>query len=120
MNEPVNPKPEADSLVAVQSRPGPQSNAESGSAPASEGPVPLREGAPLTARDYLPTLENRVCAHGAGEKIIPSAFEFFNQYMGGWRAGLHLLAGEPGSGKTSFALCNAAAAARQGFPALPC
>ncbi len=86
MNEPVNPKPEADSLVAVQSRPGPQSNAESGSAPASEGPVPLREGAPLTARDYLPTLENRFCAHGAGEKIIPSAFEFFNQYMGGWRA----------------------------------
>ena len=29
-----------------------------------------------------------------------------------------MLAGEPGSGKTSFALCNAAAAVRQGFPVL--
>ena len=91
-----------------------------GLAPASEGPVPLREGAPATARDFLPALENQFCAQGAGwgEGIIPSAFEFFNQQMGGWRAGLHLLAGEPGSGKTSFALCNAAAAARQGFPVL--
>ena len=89
-----------------------------GLAPASEGPVPLREGAPATARDFLPALENQFCAQGAGGKIIPSAFEFFNQQMGGWRAGLHLLAGEPGSGKTSFALCNAAAAARQGFPVL--
>ena len=88
-----------------------------GLAPASEGPVPLREGAPATARDFLPALENQFCAQGGGG-IIPSAFEFFNQQMGGWRAGLHLLAGEPGSGKTSFALCNAAAAARQGFPVL--
>jgi len=128
MNEPVKPELEpgaADGLAAAQSQPGPPHTLQT---PVSQGLVQgsvsgsdlgsSNNARPMTAGDYLPKLESQYCAEDAGEKIIPSAFEFFNRHMGGWRSGLHILAGEPGSGKTAFALCNAAAAARQGFPVL--
>lgn len=73
---------------------------------------------PATADEYLSSLQRQYGPNAAVETLVPTAFEFLNNNMGGWRAGLHLLAGEPGSGKTAFALFNAAAAAAAGFPVL--
>ncbi len=73
---------------------------------------------PVTAGDYLSSLQHQFGPDSGVEPLVPTAFEFLNNNMGGWRTGLHLLAGEPGSGKTAFALCNAAAAAQAGFPVL--
>lgn len=50
--------------------------------------------------------------------VIPTGFDFLDQAMGGWRAGLHLLAGEPGCGKSALALHSAQAAANAGYPVL--
>ena len=112
MNEPVNPKPEAQGLVAVPTG----TTASVRSVAKGEGQrIGLK---PETARDYLPILSNRYRAKSGDGKVIPSAFEFINNSMGGWRTGMHLLAGEPGSGKTAFALFNAAVAAEAGFPVL--
>ncbi|MDA1098097.1 MAG: hypothetical protein O2967_03855 [Proteobacteria bacterium] len=44
--------------------------------------------------------------------MVPTALQFLNNNMGGWPADLNLLAGEPGDGKTAFALSDAAVAAQ--------
>ncbi len=97
MNEPVKPRTEAMGEVSDPSQPARK---------------------PATAEDFLPILHGKFGAKTTDHDIIPSAFEFLNNSLGGWRAGLHLLAGEPGSGKTSFALHNAAQAAQAGYPVL--
>ena len=97
MNEPVKPQPDAVGLAM----------AELGSA-----------NRRATASDYLPTLQRQFGSKTAAGKVVPTALQFLNQNMGGWPTGLNLLAGEPGSGKTAFALSNAAVAAQAGFPVL--
>lgn len=49
---------------------------------------------------------------------ISTGFGFLDQAMGGWRTGLHLVAGSPGSGKSALALHSLRAAAAAGYPAL--
>jgi len=71
-----------------------------------------------TASDYLPALQRQYGSQEAAGKVVPTALQFLNNNMGGWPTGLNLLAGEPGSGKTAFALSNAAVAAQAGFPVL--
>ena len=107
MNDPVDPKAERQ---GPGEGPSPAFDRKAGVTPA--------DWPSATAETYLPVLRNRHVGEPEATKIIPSAFQFLNNNMGGWRTGLHLLAGEPGSGKTSFALCNAAVAARHGFPVL--
>ena len=97
MNEPVNPQQDDTSLATADS------------------------GAPeklVTASDYLPTLQRQYGSKAAAGKIVPTALDFLNGNMGGWPTGLNLLAGEPGIGKTAFALSNAAVAAQAGFSVL--
>ena len=145
MNEPVNPQPEdpdhamagsaaeatAGLATPTENRPetAPETAVEAApeSAPvAASGlqssvrgvPLPERTKAPANASDYLPLLQNQYGNENAGANVLPSAFQFLNNSMGGWRPGLHLIAGEPGSGKSSFALFNAAMAAQEGFSAL--
>lgn len=97
MNEPV--KPQADAAGVAMTELGPARK-------------------PVTASDYLPALQRQYGAKTATENIVPTALQFLNDSMGGWCTGLNLLAGEPGSGKTAFALFNAAVAAQAGFPVL--
>lgn len=80
MNEPVNPKPGADGLVAAHSQSGPQSGQQSsrrfGAGFGRAGSVAggsARSSAGFPARAGEPVLRSR-----GGGKIIPSAFEFFN------------------------------------------
>ncbi len=109
MNEPVKPRPDAMGEGMTQSHVATAPAAEPAVAPASKDSM---------ASDYLPNLQRLYRTPEAAPQVIPSAFQFLNNNMGGWRGGLHLLSGEPGSGKTSFALFNAAVAARAGFPVL--
>ncbi len=73
---------------------------------------------PASASDYLPALQRKYGPAPGTERMVPTALQFLNNSMGGWPTGLNLLAGEPGSGKTAFALFNAAVAAKAGFPVL--
>lgn len=73
---------------------------------------------PATASDYLPALQRKYGPTTGTERMVPTALRFLDNSMGGWPTGLNLLAGEPGSGKTAFALFNAAVAAKAGFPVL--
>lgn len=55
-----------------------------------------------------------------GEKprpAISSGFHFIDENAGGWRPGLHMIAGAPGCGKSAFAMHAARAAAAQ-YPVL--
>ena len=124
MNEPVKPQPEATGHGLTQSDGSvePTSDNAPAAAPKTGEDAALKDLAEpearlATAGDYLPELKREYSAAAAAE-VVPSAFDFLNRNMGGWRAGLHLLAGEPGSGKTAFTLSNAAAAAQAGFPVL--
>ncbi len=124
MNEPVKPQPEATGQGLTQSdaSAGPASDKTPAKSAGGSKNTSLKEFAEpqarlATAGDYLQDLKREYGAAAAAE-VVPSAFHFLNQNMGGWRAGLHLLAGEPGSGKTAFTLANAAAAARAGFPVM--
>lgn len=88
---------------------------------ANAGRIDAKSGAGeklLMASDYLPDLQRQYGVDSATEAMIPTALDFLNHSMGGWCTGLHLLAGEPGCGKTAFALSNAAVAAQAGFPVL--
>lgn len=74
-----------------------------------------------TARSAASYLEPILHSYGGGAPpppVIPTGFDFLDQAMGGWRSGLHLLAGEPGCGKSALALHSAQAAARAGYPVL--
>lgn len=71
---------------------------------------------PATA--FLDRVRGTAAPDGAPRRAVPTGFGFLDQAMGGWRTGLHLVSGAPGSGKSAFALHAAAAAARQGFPVL--
>ena len=52
---------------------------------------------PRSAASYLkPLLENYGGLRGPAP--ITTGFQFLDQAMGGWRPGLHLVAGEPGCG----------------------
>ncbi|MDP6343106.1 MAG: DnaB-like helicase C-terminal domain-containing protein [Alphaproteobacteria bacterium] len=73
---------------------------------------------PVAANEVFATLRQMYGAGGSLPEIMPTAFDFLNDQLGGWRTGLHLIGGEPGCGKTSFALFNAAVAARAGHPVL--
>lgn len=97
MNEPVKPQPDNAGMAVSD-------------------PDTVRK--PTTASDYFPALQRQYGADAATNTLVPTALRFLDNNMGGWRAGLHLLAGEPGSGKTAFALSNAAVAAQAGFPVL--
>jgi replicative DNA helicase len=112
MNEPVKPRPADKGAAAdlAQAAPSPT--------PVSESGGPRAEQAAVTAGDFLPILHAKYGSKAMDHDIVPSVFEFFNHSLGGWRAGLHLLAGEPGSGKTAFALHNAARAAQADYPVL--
>lgn len=69
---------------------------------------------PRSAASYLkPLLENYGGLRGPAP--ITTGFQFLDQAMGGWRPGLHLVAGEPGCGKSSLALHTSQAAAQEGF-----
>ncbi|MDP6832636.1 MAG: DnaB-like helicase C-terminal domain-containing protein [Alphaproteobacteria bacterium] len=109
MNEPVKPRPDAMGEGMTQSH--------AATAPAAESATPLATKV-STAGDHLPKMQRLYSSPETAPQVIPSAFQFLNNNMGGWRGGLHLLSGEPGSGKTSFALSNAAVAAAAGFPVL--
>ncbi|MBT4043422.1 MAG: AAA family ATPase [Rhodospirillaceae bacterium] len=108
MNEPVNPQADGHAMAGANAVENTES--ELGAIDRAKGPV--------AAAEYLPLLQSQYGNESAGQKVIPAAFQFLNNSMGGWRTGLHLLAGEPGSGKSSFALLNAAVAAQAGFPVL--
>lgn len=71
---------------------------------------------PATA--YLDRVRHIAAADTPGLRAVPTGFEFLDQAMGGWRTGLHLVAGAPGTGKSAFALHAAAAAARHDIPVL--
>lgn len=85
----------------------------------------LRIGQARTLADILPDvlrdLESRrqaVKAHGTAAVGLPTGISKLDKLLGGLQPGIHLLAGEPGMGKTTFALQVAAHVARKGTPAL--
>jgi len=49
---------------------------------------------------------------------IPTGIKRLDKLLGGLQTGIHLLAGEPGQGKTSFVLQVAGNVSREGFPVL--
>lgn len=49
---------------------------------------------------------------------IPTGIKKLDKLLGGLQTGIHLLAGEPGQGKTSFVLQVAGNVSREGFPVL--
>lgn len=55
---------------------------------------------------------------GAAAVGVPTGFPKLDRLLGGLQTGLHLLAAEPGAGKTTLALNIAAHAAAQGVPVL--
>ena len=70
--------------------------------------------------DLLADVEKRRAAvrAGAGSVGVPTGFPKLDRLLGGLQTGLHLLAAEPGAGKTTLALNLAAHAAGQGVPVL--
>lgn len=86
-------------------------------------PVKLKEtikaAIPATAilNDTLSLIERAHEAYkGHGLAGIPTGFKYFDRIMGGLQTGLHIVAAEPGAGKTAFALNAARHASRLGFP----
>lgn len=77
----------------------------------------IEEGLALVFKTAHDVAEARKL-HGAACVGIPTPWPRLNKILGGWRPGLHLLAAEPGRGKTTLALQAATEAARHNFPAL--
>ena len=71
-----------------------------------------------TAASYIQPLLSNLGEGGLMPPVIPTGFTYLDQAMGGWRSGLHLVAGEPGCGKSALALHAAQAAAASGYPVL--
>ena len=85
----------------------------------------FQAGAIVTLSDLFPEViddvRERYAAvqeQGAAVVGLPTGFTRFDKLLGGLQPGLHLLAAEPGQGKTTFALQIAAHVAQSGTPAL--
>ncbi|MBC7326413.1 MAG: AAA family ATPase, partial [Moorella sp. (in: Bacteria)] len=85
----------------------------------------MRVGQVLSLPELLPDLLADVAArHEAlktkGKAVVglPSGITKLDKLLGGFQPGLHLLAAEPGKGKTTFTLQVSAHVARAGFPVL--
>jgi replicative DNA helicase len=79
----------------------------------------------VTLPDALPKvlfdIKNRhkaISEQGLTVVGLPTGISKLNDLLGGFQPGLHLLAAEPGEGKTTFALQAAAHVAQMGYPAL--
>lgn len=73
--------------------------------------------------ELLADLEKRRAAvkeHGAAAVGIPTGIRRLDTLLGGLQTGLHLLAAEPGAGKTTLALQIAGRAAADGCPCCSC
>ena len=75
--------------------------------------------------EYIPSVinnlkERRKIFQETGSTIvgIPSGFSTLDNLIGGFQPGIHLLAAEPGQGKTSFAVQLSCHATSQGYPVL--
>jgi replicative DNA helicase len=73
---------------------------------------------PLAASDILAAVGRIAGQEPERRRAVPTGFHFLDEAMGGWRTGLHIVAGAPGSGKSAFALHAANAAAEAGVPVL--
>ena len=70
-------------------------------------------------KDSLALLEkNFKAAKGGGFAGIPTGIKDLDSALGGLQTGLHILAAEPGAGKTALALNIARHCSRQGYPVL--
>ena len=85
----------------------------------------LRAGEALAVTALFPqvlnTLRQRreaVKTQGAGAVGLPTGIAKLDKFLGGLQPGLHLLAAEPGQGKTTLCLQIGANVARAGFPVL--
>lgn len=77
--------------------------------------------APTLFSDVLFDVEKRYQAvkeHGVQAVGLPTKIKTLDKYLGGLQEGIHLLAAEPGQGKTTFALQIARAVSEQGFPVI--
>ena len=61
---------------------------------------------------------NQAIVKKQGTVGLPTGIPKIDKLLGGLQPGLHLLAGEPGQGKTTFALQIASKVAEEGFPVL--
>jgi replicative DNA helicase len=76
---------------------------------------------PELFKDTLTMLRERRAAyheHGKATVGIPTGIPKLDDLLGGLQPGLHLLAAEPGAGKTTLACQIASHAARQGYPVI--
>lgn len=85
----------------------------------------LTAGQAQSLKDILPRLleelrERWQAVEDRGDTVagLPTGFNGLDNLLGGWQAGIHLLAGEPGVGKTSLVLQIASSAAATGVPVL--
>lgn len=85
----------------------------------------LRAGQMAALPDLLPGVVADAAArraavkeHGAAAVGLPTGITKLDKLLGGLQPGLHLLAAEPGQGKTTFTLQVAANVAQAGFPVL--
>lgn len=84
----------------------------------------LRAGVTVALPDIFDEVLKQVAARyeatqGGGETAgIPTRFKTLDKLLGGLQKGLHLLAAEPGQGKTTFALQISRMAAAAGYPVL--
>jgi replicative DNA helicase len=66
----------------------------------------------------LSELHEEVKKKGKSAVGLPTGFPTLDHHMGGLQKGIHLLAAEPGQGKTTFALQIARKVSQQGYPAI--
>lgn len=83
----------------------------------------LRAGQIISLPDLLPEVLRDVQARrqavkeqGSAAVGLPTGIDRLDKIMGGLQSGLHLLAAEPGQGKTTFVLQVAANISQSGFP----
>jgi replicative DNA helicase len=72
---------------------------------------------PQEASSYFDAVR-RIAGGEKPRPTVPSGFAFIDANAGGWRPGLHLIAGAPGCGKSAFVMHSAHAAATAGTPVL--
>ena len=79
----------------------------------------LKAGKPgsLILKDSLNLIEkNYKAAKGGGFAGIPTGIESLDHLLGGLQTGLHIVAAQPGAGKTALALNIARHCSREGYP----
>lgn len=83
----------------------------------------LRAGQVLSLPELFPGLlqevkEKREAVKAGAMVGIPSGIKKLDRLLGGFQSGLHILAAEPGEGKTTFCIQTGSNASREGFPVL--